>query len=104
MTSVLDKRVHVEGALKDDKVYNEEGRELKPIAPKNNKEEKQIEEMMQRYPQLDYLMCLLLIQATSEELEEITKNPKPRQLDTSTIIKQDFYPEEQQNLNNLVIS
>jgi hypothetical protein len=104
MTSVLDKRVQVEGALKDDKVYNEEGRELKPIAPKNNKEEKQIEEMMQRYPQLDYLMCLLLIQATSEELEEITKNPKPRQLDTSTIIKQDFYPEEQPNLNNLVIS
>ena len=90
MTSVLDKRVQVEGALKDDKVYN--------------KEEKQIEEMMQRYPQLDFLMCLLLIQATSEELEEITKNPKPRQLDTSTIIKQDFYPEEQPNLNTLVIS
>ena len=104
MTSVLDKRVEVEGALKDDKVYGDKGQVLKPIVPKNNKEEKQIEEMMQRYPQLDYLMCLLLIQATSEELEEITKNPKPRQLDTSTIIKQDFYPEEQPNLNNLVIS
>ncbi len=49
-------------------------------------------------------MCLLLIQATPKELEEITKNPKPRQLNTSTIIKQDFYPEEQPNLNNLVIS
>lgn len=104
MTSVLDKRVQVEGALKDDKVYGDKGQVLKPIVAKNNKEEKQIEEMMQRYPQLDYLMCLLLIQATSEELEEITKNPKPRQLDTSTIIKQDFYPEEQPNLNNLVIS
>ncbi len=104
MTSVLDKRVNVEGAITDDKVYNEDGKQLKPIAPKNHKEEKQIEEMMQKYPQLDYLMCLLLIQATHEELEEITKNPKPRQLDTSTTIKQDFYPEEQPNLNNLVIS
>ncbi len=104
MTSVLDKRVNVEGAITDDKVYNEDGKQLKPIAPKNHKEEKQIEEMMQKYPQLDYLMCLLLIQATQEELEEITKNPKPRQLDTSTIIKQDFYLEEEPNLNNLVIS
>ncbi|MCP4524462.1 MAG: hypothetical protein GY833_00920, partial [Aestuariibacter sp.] len=56
MTSVLDKRVEVEGALKDDKVYGDKGQVLKPILPKNNKEEKQIEEMMQRYPQLDYLM------------------------------------------------
>jgi hypothetical protein len=104
MTSVLDKRVNVEGAITDDIVYGDKGQILKPIAPKNHKEEKQIEEMMQKYPQLDYLMCLLLIQATQEELEEITKNPKPRQLDTSTIIKQDFYLEEEPNLNNLVIS
>ena len=104
MTSVLDKRVHVEGAIKHEKVYNAEGKELKPIAPKNSKEEKQIEEMMEKYPQLDYLMCLLLIQASKEELEEIKKNPKPRQLDTTTTIKQNFYPEEQLNLNNLVIS
>ena len=104
MTSVLDKRVNVEGAITDDIVRGDKGQILKPIAPKNHKEEKQIEEMMQKYPQLDYLMCLLLIQATPKELEEITKNPKPRQLDTSTIIKQDFYLEEEPNLNNLVIS
>mgnify|MGYP001067320953 CR=1 FL=1 len=53
---------------------------------------------------LDYLMCLLLVQATEEELQEIITTAKPRQLDTSTIIKQDFYPEEQPNLNTLVIS
>ncbi len=53
MTSVLDKRVDVEGAIKDEKVYNEEGKELKPIVPKNSKEEKQIEEMMEKYTQLD---------------------------------------------------
>ena len=83
--------------MKDDKVYGDKGQVLKPISPKNHKEEKQIEEMMQRYPQLDYLMCLLLIQASKEELEEIKKNPKPRQLDTTTTIKQNFYPEEQLN-------
>ena len=51
-------------------------------------------------------MCLLLIQATPEELNELTKNPKKRELNTSTIIKQDFYLEEpkKENTDNLVIT
>jgi hypothetical protein len=50
-------------------------------------------------------MCLLLIQATPEQLEKIAKNPKKRQLNTSTTLKQDFYVEEEiKDLNNLVIS
>lgn len=104
MTNILDKRISVEGAETDDIVYGDKGQILKPIAPKNYKEEKQLDEMMKKHPNLDYLMCLLLIQAKEEELEEIIKNAKPRQLDTSTIIKQDFYINEEPNLNNLVIS
>ena len=102
--SVLDKRIDVEGALKDDKVYNADGKELTPIEPRNIKELKQIEELMEKYPNIDYLMALLLVQATPEELEELTKNPKKRELDTTTIIKQDFYPDEKLNLENLIIN
>lgn len=105
MNSILDKTIEVEGAIKDDKYYNAEGKELKPIAPRSIQELKQIEKMMDEYPNLDYLMCLLLIQATPEQLEKIAKNPKKRQLNTSTILKQDFYVEEEiKDLNNLVIS
>ena len=103
--SVLDKRIDMEGAVKDDKVYNAEGRELKPIEPRNTKELKQIEELMQKHPNIDYLMALLLVQATPEELEELTKNPKKRELDTTTIIKQNFYPDDENlNLENLIIN
>ena len=106
--NTLDKRIPVDGAIKDDVVYNEQGKPLKPIAPRNIKEEKMIDEMMLKYPSLDYLMCLLLIQAKPEELAELTKNPKPRQLDTSTIIKQDFFPDEsttiENKIDNLVIN
>ena len=101
--SVLDKRTIVDGAIKDDKMYNAEGKELKPIAPKNKKELRQIEELMEKYPNIDYLMALLLVQATPEELEELTKNPIKKQLDTSTVIKQDFYPDKI-NLENLIIN
>lgn len=64
---------------------------------------------MASYPNLDYLMCLLLIQATEEELQEIITTAKPRQLDSSTIIKQDFLlpeedKEEEPKINNLVIN
>ena len=102
--SVLDKRCDIEGAIKDEKVYNDEGKELTPIAPKNQKELRQIEELMEKYPNIDYLMALLLVQATPEELEELIKNPIKRQLDSSTIIKQDFYPDEKLNLENLIIN
>ena len=105
MNSILDKTIDVEGAIKEDKCYNAEGKELKPIAPRSNQELKQIEKMMEEYPNLDYLMCLLLIQATPEQLEKKLKNPKKRQLNTSTILKQDFYVDEEiKDLNNLVIS
>jgi len=92
--SVLDKRIPIEGSKDDDKMYNAEGKELKPIQPRDAKELKQIEEMMSKYPQLDFLMCMLLIQAKEEELQEIINNPPKRQLDTSCTIKQDFFPEE----------
>jgi len=101
--SVLDKRTIVDGAITDDKMYNAEGKELKPIAPKNKKELRQIEELMEKYPNIDYLMALLLVQATPEELEELTKNPIKKQLDTSVVIKQDFYPDKI-NLENLTIN
>ncbi len=103
--SVLDKRIPVEGCEVDDKMYNAEGRELKPIEPRSPKELKQIEEMMGKYPQLDFLMCMLLLQATEEELHEIINNPPKRQLDTSCTIKQDFFVEEKaQTFENLVIN
>lgn len=92
--SVLDKRISVEGSGNDDKMCNAEGKELKPIQPRDAKELKQIEEMMDKYPQLDFLMCMLLLQAKEEELKEIIKNPPERQLNTSCTIKQDFFPEE----------
>jgi len=54
-------------------------------------------------------MCLLLVQATDEELQELITTAKPRQLDTSTVIKQDFLlpeedKEEEPKINNLVIN
>lgn len=106
--SVLDKRIEVEGAIKEDVVYGDKGQILKPIAPRNHKEAKQIDEMMERYPSLDYLMCLLLIQAKPEELEELIKNPPKRELDKTTIIKQDFFLDEpkliEDKIDNLVIN
>lgn len=105
MNNVLNKTIDVEGAIKDEVVYGDKGQILKPIAPRSTQELKQIEKMMEEYPNLDYLMCLLLIQATPEQLEKITKNSKKRELNTSTIIKQDFYIDEEiKDLNNLVIS
>ena len=107
MSDVLDKRINAEGAETEDIVYGDEGQILKPIAPKNITEAKLVDEMMAKYPHLDYLMCLLLIQASPEELDELTKYPPKRQLNTSTIIKQDFFLDEQQqkeNTNNLVIT
>ncbi len=100
--SVLDKRIDVENAIKEDKMYNADGKELKPIEPRNIKELKQIEELMDKYPSIDYLMALLLLQATPEELEEIIKNPVKRQLNSSCVIKQDFYPDL--NLENKTIN
>jgi len=102
--SVLDKRIDVEGALKEDKMYNADGKELTPIEPRNIKELKQVEELMDKYPSIDYLMALLLVQATPEELEELTKNPVKRQLNTSCVIKQDFYPDENLNLEYKTIN
>jgi len=102
--SVLDKRIDVENAIKEDKMYNADGKELKPIEPRNIKELKQVEELMDKYPSIDYLMALLLVQATPEELEELTKNPVKRQLNTSCVIKQDFYLDENLNLENKTIN
>jgi len=102
----MDKRIIADGALIDDVVYGDKGQILKPIAPKNITEAKLVDEMMSKYPHLDYLMCLLLIQSTPEELDNLTKNPPKRQLNTSTIIKQDFFldNEPKENTNNLVIT
>jgi len=105
MSDVLDKRIIADGALTDDVMYSKDGKILTPIAPKNIKEAKLVDEMLVKYPQLDYLICLLLIQATPEELDELTKAPIKRQLNTSTIIKQDFFLDEpKENTNNLVIT
>jgi len=105
MSDVLDKRIIADGALTDDVMYSKDGKILTPIAPKNIKEAKLVDEMLVKYPQLDYLICLLLIQATPEELDNLTKNPPKRQLNTSTIIKQDFFLDEpKENTNNLVIT
>ena len=96
--NIIDKRVAVEGAITDDVMYGDRGQVLHPIKAKNMEEERKIDEMMARYPNLDYLMCLLLIQATDEELQKIITTTKPRQLDTTTIIKQDFLiPIEEEN-------
>lgn len=107
--NTLDKRVLVEGAITDDVTYGDKGQILKPIKANSIAEERKIDEMMARYPNLDYLMCLLLVQATDEELQELITTAKPRQLDTSTIIKQDFLlpeedKEEEPEINNLVIN
>jgi len=107
--NTLDKRVLVEGAITDDVTYGDKGQILKPIKANSIAEEKKIDELMARYPNLDYLMCLLLVQATDEELQELITTAKPRQLDTSTIIKQDFLlpeedKEEEPEINNLVIN
>jgi len=107
--NTLDKRVLVEGAITDDVTYGDKGQILKPIKANSIAEEKKIDELMARYPNLDYLMCLLLVQATDEELQEIITTAKPRQLDSSTIIKQDFLlpeedKEEEPKINNLVIN
>lgn len=107
MSDVMDKRITANGAMTDDVMYSKDGkRVLTPIAPKNITEAKLVDEMLIKYPHLDYLMCLLLIQATPEELDELTKNPPKRQLNTSTIIKQDFFldDEQKENTNNLVIT
>ena len=105
MSDVLDKRIIADGALTDDVMYSKDGKILTPIAPKNIKEAKLVDEMLVKYPHLDYLMCLLLIQAKPEELDNLTKNPPTRQLNTSTIIKQDFFLDEpKENTNNLVIT
>ncbi len=77
MNNVLNKTIDVEGAIKDEVVYGDKGQILKPIAPRSNQELKQIEKMMEEYPNLDYLMCLLLIQATPEQLEKLTKFRSP---------------------------
>lgn len=107
--NTLDKRVPVEGAIKDDVVYGDKGQILTPIKAKNMEEERKIDEMMARYPNLDYLMCLLLVQATDEELQKLITTAKPRQLDTTTILKQDFLlpieeNKEELKINNLVIN
>ncbi len=106
MSDVLDKRIIADGAETDDVMYSKDGKILTPIAPKNITEAKLVDEMMSKYPNLDYLICLLLIQATPEELDNLTKNPPKRQLNTSTIIKQDFFldNEPKENTNNLVIT
>lgn len=105
MSDVLDKRINAEGAEIEDIVYGDKGQVLTPICPKNITEAKLVDEMLIKYPHLDYLMCLLLIQASPEELDELTKYPPKRQLNTSTIIKQDFFLDEpKENTNNLVIT
>ena len=96
--NIIDKRVAVEGAITDDVMYGDKGQVLTPIKAKNMEEENKIQELMSRYPNLDHLMCLLLVQATNEEIEKIITTTKPRQLDTTTIIKQDFLvPIEEEN-------
>jgi len=101
----MDKRIIADGAMTDDVMYSKDGKILTPIAPKNITEAKLVDEMLVKYPHLDYLMCLLLIQAKPEELDNLTKNPPTRQLNTSTIIKQDFFLDEpKENTNNLVIT
>ena len=105
MSEVMDKRIIADGAMTDDVMYSKDGKILTPIAPKNITEAKLVDEMLVKYPHLDYLMCLLLIQASPEELDNLTKNIPKRQLNTSTIIKQDFFLDEpKENTNNLVIT
>lgn len=89
--SFLDRRIKVEGCKEEPKVYNKEGKELTPIQPNNIEESNKIDELMARYPSLDYLMCLLLVQSTKEELDNIIKNPPKREMEKTTVIKQDFF-------------
>jgi len=74
----------------DDEIeYDEEGNELKPFKA-NKKEELMIKELLNKYPNLDYLMALVLIRASPEELEQITNGVPEYRPTTSEVIPNAF--------------
>ena len=65
---------------------------LKPLEP-NAVEKAQINELLRHNPRLDYLMALILVKSTDEELKELINSKtdsRPHPM-TSTIIKDAFY-------------
>ena len=71
----------------DDKIWND----MKPIEA-DAVEKRKIDELMRYNPKLDYLMALMLIKASDEDLEKIAKQKKERPVpNTSTIIEDAFY-------------
>ena len=70
--------------------YDDEGNELKPLKPDNEKEEFYIKELMRKYPELDYLMALCLVKATPEQLEIISKE-KIKHAPMKTIVIKDAF-------------
>lgn len=63
---------------------------LEPIQA-NAVEEKQIQELMHYNPKLDYLMALMLVKASDQDLEAIIAEKQERPLPrTSTIIENAF--------------
>ena len=58
-------------------------------------EKKKIDELMKYNPKLDYLMSLMLVKASDEDLEKIIKEKRERPaLNTSTVIDNAFYFED----------
>jgi len=70
--------------------YDDEGNELKPLKPSNEKEEFYIKELMRKYPELDYLMALCLVKATPEQLAMIN-NEKIKPTPMKTIVIKDAF-------------
>jgi len=69
--------------------YDEEGNELRPFKA-DKKEELMIKELLNKYPNLDYLMALVLIRASPEELEQITNGVPEYRPMTSEVIPNAF--------------
>lgn len=65
---------------------------LMPLEP-NAVEKAQINELLRHNPRLDYLMALILVKSTDEDLKELinSKTDSRPQPMTSTIIKDAFY-------------
>ena len=65
--NTIDKRAVVEGAITDDVMYGDKGQILKPIKANSIAEERKIDELMSRYPNLDHLMCAITIYKIKEK-------------------------------------
>ena len=65
---------------------------LKPLEP-NAVEKAQIDDLLRYNPKLDYLMALILVKSSDEDLKELinSKTDNRPQPMTSTIIKDAFY-------------